>query len=41
MIAAVTIKGLGGNGRLQYNNAIPLLMREFSPTGCSGSRSPA
>jgi SSS family solute:Na+ symporter len=37
MIAAVTIKGLGGTtGSLQYNNAVPLLMREFLPNGMLG-----
>jgi SSS family solute:Na+ symporter len=37
MIAAVTIKGLGGtSGDLQYNNAIPLLMRQYFPNGMLG-----
>jgi solute:Na+ symporter, SSS family len=37
MIAAVTIQGLGGtNESLQYNNAIPLLMREYLPNGMLG-----
>ena len=37
MIAAVTIKGLGSSDPdLQYNNAIPLLMREWLPNGMLG-----
>jgi SSS family solute:Na+ symporter len=37
MIAAVTIHGLGGTtGPKQYNNAVPLLMREFLPNGMLG-----
>ncbi|MEN3279455.1 MAG: solute:Na+ symporter, family [Solirubrobacteraceae bacterium] len=37
MIAAVSIKGLGGSqADLQYNNAIPLMMREFFPNGMLG-----
>ena len=37
MIAAVTIKGLGGkDADLAYNNAIPLLMRQFFPNGMLG-----
>jgi solute:Na+ symporter, SSS family len=37
MIAAVSIKGLGGtSGDLQYNNAIPLLMRQYFPNGMLG-----
>jgi SSS family solute:Na+ symporter len=37
MIAAVSIKGLGGsNPDLAYNNAIPLLMREYFPNGMLG-----
>jgi solute:Na+ symporter, SSS family len=37
MIAVVVIHGLGGkNQDLQYNNAIPLLMRQFLPNGMLG-----
>jgi len=37
MIAAVSIKGLGGsNPDLAYNNAIPLLMRQYFPNGMLG-----
>jgi solute:Na+ symporter, SSS family len=37
MIAAVTISGLGGSQEeLQYNNALPLLMREYFPNGMLG-----
>jgi SSS family solute:Na+ symporter len=36
LIALVTIRGLGGAGDLQYNNAIPLLMREYFPNGMLG-----
>jgi solute:Na+ symporter, SSS family len=37
MIAVVAIKGLGGpNEELQYNNALPLLMREYLPNGMLG-----
>jgi SSS family solute:Na+ symporter len=37
LIALVTIKGLGGTtGPLQYNNAIPLLMRDLLPNGVLG-----
>jgi solute:Na+ symporter, SSS family len=37
MIAAVSIKGLGGsNTDLAYNNAIPLLMRQYFPNGMLG-----
>jgi solute:Na+ symporter, SSS family len=37
MIAAVSIKGLGGSqADLQYNNAIPLMMREYFPNGMLG-----
>ena len=38
---AVTVKGLGGEGDLQYNNAIPLLMGATSPRACSAWRSRA
>ncbi|MFI6071091.1 sodium:solute symporter family protein [Actinoplanes sp. NPDC051343] len=37
LIAVVTVKGLGAkNGDLQYNNAIPLLMRDLLPNGVLG-----
>jgi SSS family solute:Na+ symporter len=37
MIAAVSIKGLGGSqADLQYNNAIPLMMRQYFPNGMLG-----
>jgi SSS family solute:Na+ symporter len=37
LVALVTVKGLGADtGDLQYNNAIPLLMREFLPNGVLG-----
>jgi solute:Na+ symporter, SSS family len=37
MIAAVSIKGLGGSDpNLAYNNAIPLLMRDYFPNGMLG-----
>ena len=37
MIAVVVISGLGGaNEELQYNNALPLLMREYFPNGMLG-----
>ena len=37
LIALVTIEGLGAeNGDLQYNNAIPLLMRDLLPNGVLG-----
>jgi solute:Na+ symporter, SSS family len=37
IIAAVSIKGLGGSqADLQYNNAIPLMMREYFPNGMLG-----
>jgi len=37
LVALVTVKGLGADsGDLQYNNAIPLLMREFLPSGVLG-----
>jgi solute:Na+ symporter, SSS family len=37
MIAAVSIKGLGGSDPdLAYNNAIPLLMRQYFPNGMLG-----
>ncbi|MFG2038559.1 sodium:solute symporter family protein [Dactylosporangium sp. NPDC048998] len=37
LVALVTVKGLGaGTGDLQYNNAIPLLMRDFLPSGVLG-----
>jgi SSS family solute:Na+ symporter len=37
LIALVTVPGLGGKtGDLQYNNAIPLLMRDLLPNGVLG-----
>ncbi|MGI5246112.1 sodium:solute symporter family protein [Dactylosporangium sp. CA-139066] len=37
LVALVTVKGLGAeSGDLQYNNAIPLLMRDFLPNGVLG-----
>jgi SSS family solute:Na+ symporter len=37
LVALVTVKGLGADsGDLQYNNAIPLLMRDFLPNGVLG-----
>jgi SSS family solute:Na+ symporter len=36
MIALIVIKGLGGEGDLQYNNSIPLLMNEYLPNGMLG-----
>jgi solute:Na+ symporter, SSS family len=37
LIAVVTVKGLGAKtGDLQYNNAIPLLMRDLLPNGVLG-----
>lgn len=37
LVALVTVKGLGADtGDLQYNNAVPLLMREFLPNGVLG-----
>nr|WP_205863295.1 sodium:solute symporter family protein [Planosporangium thailandense] len=36
LVALVTVKGLGGKGDLQYNNAIPLLMRDLLPNGVLG-----
>jgi SSS family solute:Na+ symporter len=37
LIALVTVKGLGADkGDLQYNNAIPLLMRDLLPNGVLG-----
>ncbi|GII21487.1 sodium:solute symporter [Planosporangium mesophilum] len=37
LIALVTVKGLGSKaGDLQYNNAIPLLMRDLLPNGVLG-----
>nr|WP_240940169.1 sodium:solute symporter family protein [Planosporangium flavigriseum] len=37
LIALVTVKGLGAKtGDLQYNNAIPLLMRDLLPNGVLG-----
>jgi SSS family solute:Na+ symporter len=37
LIAVVTVKGLGAkSGDLQYNNAIPLLMRDLLPNGVLG-----
>jgi SSS family solute:Na+ symporter len=37
LVAIVTVKGLGAkSGDLQYNNAIPLLMRDLLPNGVLG-----
>ena len=36
LVALVTIEGLGGEGVLQYNNAIPLLMNAYLPNGLLG-----
>ncbi|MEU8183810.1 sodium:solute symporter family protein [Micromonospora sp. NPDC049044] len=37
LVALVTVKGLGAeSGDLQYNNAIPLLMRDLLPNGVLG-----
>jgi len=37
LVALVTIKGFGAkSGNLEYNNAIPLLMNEYLPTGILG-----
>ena len=37
LIALVTVRGLGtGDGDLQYNNAVPLLMRDLLPNGVLG-----
>ncbi|MGC4849743.1 sodium:solute symporter family protein [Micromonospora sp. DT15] len=37
LVALVTVKGLGAeSGELQYNNAIPLLMRDLLPNGVLG-----
>jgi SSS family solute:Na+ symporter len=37
LVALVTVNGLGGTtGDLQYNNAIPLLMRDLLPNGVLG-----
>jgi SSS family solute:Na+ symporter len=36
MIALIVIKGLGGNGDLQYNNSIPLLINQYLPNGMLG-----
>ncbi|MEV4760673.1 sodium:solute symporter family protein [Micromonospora sp. NPDC049559] len=37
LVALVTVKGLGADsGTLQYNNAIPLLMRDLLPNGVLG-----
>ncbi|MEV4821008.1 sodium:solute symporter family protein [Micromonospora sp. NPDC049274] len=37
LVALVTVKGLGADkGDLQYNNAIPLLMRDLLPNGVLG-----
>jgi SSS family solute:Na+ symporter len=36
LVALVTVKGLGGKGDLQYNNAIPFLMAHYLPTGVLG-----
>ena len=42
LIATVSVKGLGGSDlALQYNTAIPHLIGDYLPEGCSGSRSPA
>jgi SSS family solute:Na+ symporter len=36
LIALVVIKGLGGQGDLQYNNSIPLLIDRYLPNGMLG-----
>ncbi len=36
LIALAIIPGLGGDGNLAYNNAIPLLMNQFLPNGMLG-----
>jgi SSS family solute:Na+ symporter len=36
MIALVTIPGLGSEGGIEYNNAIPALMNEYLPNGMLG-----
>jgi SSS family solute:Na+ symporter len=36
LIASVLVKGLGGEGDLQYNNAIPQLMNALLPNGVLG-----
>ncbi|HWT92231.1 MAG TPA: sodium:solute symporter family protein [Solirubrobacteraceae bacterium] len=36
MIALVEIEGLGGEGDMAYNNAIPLLMGQYLPNGMLG-----
>jgi solute:Na+ symporter, SSS family len=36
LIASVLVKGLGGEGDLQYNNAIPQLMNQLLPNGVLG-----
>jgi SSS family solute:Na+ symporter len=36
MIALIVIKGLGGEGDLQYNNSIPLLINHYLPSGMLG-----
>jgi SSS family solute:Na+ symporter len=36
LVALVTVKGLGGAGDLQYNNAIPFLMEKYLPSGVLG-----
>jgi SSS family solute:Na+ symporter len=36
LVALVTVKGLGGEGDLAYNNAIPLLISKLLPTGMLG-----
>ena len=38
LIALAIVTGLGGEGDLQYNNAIPLLDQATCPRACSGSR---
>jgi solute:Na+ symporter, SSS family len=36
LVALVTVKGLGGAGDLQYNNAVPFLMEKYLPSGVLG-----
>jgi len=36
LVALVTVKGLGGKGDLQYNNAVPFLMGHYLPSGVLG-----
>jgi SSS family solute:Na+ symporter len=36
LVALATVKGLGGKGNLEFNNAIPLLINEYLPNGMLG-----